>query len=35
MERRAFLSLTGIALAASLAACNTTSTPTEAAGKRQ
>ncbi|QQC65999.1 BPSL1445 family SYLF domain-containing lipoprotein [Paraburkholderia ginsengisoli] len=35
MERRAFLSLTAIALAASLAGCNTTSTPTEAANKRQ
>lgn len=35
MHRRAFLSLTAIALAASLAACNTASTPTEAASKRK
>ena len=35
MNRRTFFSLTAIALASSLAACNTAKTPTEAASKRQ
>lgn len=35
MNRRTFFSLSAIALASSLAACGTTSTPTEAANKRQ
>ena len=34
MNRRTFFSLTAIALASSLAACGSTSTPTEAANKR-
>jgi hypothetical protein len=34
MNRRTFFSLTAIALASSLAACGSTSTPTEAASKR-
>ena len=35
MNRRTFFSLTAIALASSLAACGSTSTPTEAASKRK
>jgi lipid-binding SYLF domain-containing protein len=35
MNRRTFFSLTAIALASSLAACNTPSTPNEAASKRK
>jgi lipid-binding SYLF domain-containing protein len=35
MNRRTFFSLTAIAMASSLVACNTTSTPTEAANKRK
>jgi lipid-binding SYLF domain-containing protein len=35
MNRRTFFSLTAIALASSMAACNTTKNPTEAATKRQ
>jgi lipid-binding SYLF domain-containing protein len=34
MDRRTFVSLTAVALVGSLAGCNTTSTPTEAASKR-
>lgn len=35
MNRRTFFSLTAIAMASSLAACNTASTPTEASSKRR